>query len=57
VDRILDIVEESFVIQRQSGRTGVLGSGVIQKRITDILDVPGLIGAARGCPLLEGPAS
>jgi chemotaxis protein histidine kinase CheA len=43
VDRILDIVEEAFVMQRQSGRRGVLGSAVIQKRVTDILDVPGLI--------------
>ncbi len=48
VDRILDIVEESFVTQPQSGRKGVLGSAVIQKRVTDILDVPGLIAAAAG---------
>jgi two-component system, chemotaxis family, sensor kinase CheA len=46
VDRILDIVEESFVLQRQSSREGVVGSAVIQKRVTDILDVPGLIAAA-----------
>jgi two-component system, chemotaxis family, sensor kinase CheA len=46
VDRILDIVEESFVLQRQGGRDGVVGSAVIQKRVTDILDVPGLIAAA-----------
>jgi two-component system, chemotaxis family, sensor kinase CheA len=47
VDRILDIVEESFVIERQSGRLGIAGSAVIQKRVTDILDVPGLLAAAR----------
>jgi len=46
VDRILDIVEESFVMQRQSGRRGIVGSAVIQKRVTDILDVPGLIASA-----------
>jgi len=46
VDRILDIVEEAFVMQTQTGRTGLLGSAVIQKRVTDILDVPGLIAAA-----------
>jgi two-component system, chemotaxis family, sensor kinase CheA len=46
VDRILDIVEESFVIENQTARKGVLGSAVIQKRVTDILDVPGLIAAA-----------
>jgi len=48
VDRILDIVEESFVIQRQTGRKGVLGSAVIQQRITDILDVPEVIASAGG---------
>ena len=46
VDRILDIVEESFVIQPETGRRGVLGSAVIQKRVTDILDVPSLLAAA-----------
>jgi len=46
VDRILDIVEEFFVTQPQSGRKGILGSAVIQKRVTDILDLPGLIAAA-----------
>ncbi len=45
VDRILDIVEESFVIQPETARRGVLGSAVIQKRVTDILDVPGLVAA------------
>jgi chemotaxis signal transduction protein len=54
VDRILDIVEESFVMQRQTGRKGTLGSAVIQKRVTDILDVPGLIAAADGCQLSAG---
>jgi two-component system chemotaxis sensor kinase CheA len=46
VDRILDIVEESFVIQPETARRGVLGSAVIQKRVTDILDLPGLVAAA-----------
>lgn len=39
VDRILDIVEESFAMQRQTSRKGI-GSAVIQKHTTDILDVP-----------------
>jgi two-component system chemotaxis sensor kinase CheA len=52
VDRILDIVEENLVIQSDSARTGVLGSAVIQKRVTDILDVPGLIAAAESNGLL-----
>jgi two-component system chemotaxis sensor kinase CheA len=46
VDRFLDIVEESFEIQPHSRRKGLLGSAVIQKRITDIVDLPGLIEAA-----------
>ncbi len=50
VDRILDIVEESFVMQPRTERKGVMGSAVIQKRVTDILDVPGLIAAADGSP-------
>jgi two-component system chemotaxis sensor kinase CheA len=54
VDRILDIVEESFVVQRQSGLKGVMGSAVIQKRVTDIVDVPGLIAAADGSSCLSG---
>jgi two-component system chemotaxis sensor kinase CheA len=53
VDRILDIVEESFVIQPKTRRPSVRGSAVIQKRITDILDVPGLIAAADGAQLVN----
>ena len=45
VNRILDIVEESFVMQPQTGLRGIQGSAIIQKRVTDILDVPGLIAA------------
>lgn len=53
VDRILDIVEETFVMQRETRRAGVKGSAIIQKRITDILDVPGLIAAADESQLLS----
>ncbi len=47
IDRILDIVEDSFTIEPQTTRKGVLGSAVIQKRITDVLDVPALISVAQ----------
>ena len=47
IDRILDIADESFVVQRETRRKGVSGSAVIQQRITDILDVPELLQAAR----------
>lgn len=46
IDRILDIVEESIHIERQTGRQGILGSAVIQNRITDVLEVPALIAAS-----------
>jgi two-component system chemotaxis sensor kinase CheA len=54
VERILDIVEEPFALQPQTGCKGVLGSAVIQKRVTDILDVPGLLAAAEAKRLLAG---
>jgi two-component system chemotaxis sensor kinase CheA len=48
IERILDIVDETFVVQRETKRKGVSGSAVIQQRITDILDVPELLQVARG---------
>lgn len=47
IDRILDIADESFVVQPETKRKGVSGSAVIQQRITDILDVPELLQAAK----------
>jgi len=46
VDKILDIVEESYLMQRTSRREGLFGSAVIQQKVTELLDVPGLIRAA-----------
>lgn len=46
VDRILDIIEEPFVVQPDTRRAGILGSAIIQKRVTDILDVRALIAAS-----------
>jgi two-component system chemotaxis sensor kinase CheA len=43
VDRILDIVDEVIVTQQPSKRDGLLGSAVIQQRVTDLLDVRGLV--------------
>lgn len=40
VDRILDIVDEKLALQTPGQRRGVLGCSVIQKRVTDLLDVP-----------------
>jgi two-component system chemotaxis sensor kinase CheA len=46
VDRILDIVEETIVPQQPSKREGLLGSAVIQQRVTDLLDVRGFVRTA-----------
>ncbi len=46
VDRILDIVETTLAIQRTGKRIGVLGSVVIQNRVTDLLDIHNLILAS-----------
>ena len=43
VDRIVDIVDETLVIQNPAQRRGVIGSSVIQKRVTDLLDVPSVV--------------
>ena len=43
VDRIVDIVDEKLVLQSPAPRPGVLGSSVIQKRVTDLLDVPTVV--------------
>ncbi|MGA8222927.1 MAG: chemotaxis protein CheW [Candidatus Acidiferrales bacterium] len=46
VERILDIVEEAIVPQQPSKRDGLLGSAVIQQRVTDLLDARGLVRTA-----------
>ena len=43
VDRILDIVETSLEVQRATRREGIIASAVIQQRVTDLLDVHGII--------------
>jgi len=46
VDRILDIVEESATVEPLAPRTGIVGSFVTQKHVTDLLDVPAIVRAA-----------
>lgn len=43
VDQILDIVEDHVKVQERDSRPGVLGPAVIQGRVTEMLDVPGLV--------------
>ena len=46
VDRILDIAHESAAAHKHLGRPGTLGSVVVQGRVTELLDVKGIIQAA-----------
>ncbi len=46
VERILDIVEEDLVLERPAERAGILGSAVVQQRVTDLLDVQGVVRTA-----------
>lgn len=43
VDQILDIVETTLTVHRSVKQVGVLGSAIIQNRVTDLLDVHNLI--------------
>ncbi|HTU48965.1 MAG TPA: chemotaxis protein CheW [Acidobacteriaceae bacterium] len=43
VERILDIVEDDLATRRPVSREGVLGSFVVQGKVTEILDVDGII--------------
>ena len=43
VDRVLDIVENESSFQRCRNRPGILGSAVVQGRVTDFIDVPYVI--------------
>jgi two-component system, chemotaxis family, sensor kinase CheA len=43
VQRIIDVVDESYRVERCTSRPGVLGTVVVQNRVTDLLDVRGVI--------------
>ncbi len=46
VDSINDIVEEAITVRRESAGDGILGSAVVQNKVTDLLDVPSIIRSA-----------
>jgi two-component system chemotaxis sensor kinase CheA len=46
VDRVLDIVETAVEVQRPTRREGIVASAVIQQRVTDLLDLQGIIRSA-----------
>ncbi len=56
VDRILDIVEVPLAVERAATRPGVRGSAVIQNRVTDLVDVRGLMAETLARPLCAGAA-
>lgn len=43
VDRVVDIVNEKLTVQSPVERKGVLGSSIVQKRVTDLLDMPSVV--------------
>lgn len=43
VHEILDTVEDAVSVQKSTNRLGILGSGVVRKRVTDFLDVEALL--------------
>jgi two-component system chemotaxis sensor kinase CheA len=45
VRQILDIVSESLTVSRAATRPGVLGSSVVQQRVTDLIDVHAVISS------------
>ena len=48
VDRIWkDTVDDVFSVQRCVDRPGIVGSAVVQKRVTDFLDADALIRASQ----------
>lgn len=46
VSHINDIVEETLKVKRQANHHGTIGSTVIQNRVTDLLDIEGIIRSA-----------
>ena len=46
VDQILDIVEETIAIRQAAEREGLLGTAVIGRKVTDLVDLRAVIAAA-----------
>ncbi len=48
VDEIVDIVEQKIALERSEGDGRILGSAVIQQRVTDVLDLNAIIAQQSG---------
>lgn len=46
VDRIIDIVTQHVELQAATQEKGILGSAIIQGRVTDLVDLPGILNEA-----------
>lgn len=53
VERIIDIVDETVTVKRGANRPGVLGTIVVQDRVTDLLDVENIVRTADPSFLIE----
>lgn len=53
VERIIDIVEESVSVKRGANRPGMLGTIVVQDRVTDLLDIESVVQSADPSFLVE----
>jgi two-component system chemotaxis sensor kinase CheA len=43
VDQVYDIVEGSFILDKQINRRGVIGTAIVENKVTEILDVENII--------------
>jgi two-component system chemotaxis sensor kinase CheA len=55
VDQLIDIVDDAVTIRQATGRKGLLGSAVIGKRVTDMLDLDAVTSSASGVFRQEEP--
>jgi two-component system chemotaxis sensor kinase CheA len=46
VDRIVDIVEQTSALESVQRRHGVTGTCMINRKVTDVLDIPAIVSAA-----------
>ena len=53
VDRIVDIVEEHVTAKTKADQPGILYSAVVQKRVTDLLDVHSVLARCQLSPMQE----
>ncbi|HEY3736156.1 MAG TPA: chemotaxis protein CheA [Jatrophihabitans sp.] len=48
VDKVLDVVEETVIANNIGARAGVIGSTVVQDRVTDLVDLDAVVASAGG---------